>query len=99
MTVEKLREIYHDKKIPHKAKSEIKTDFMEIFGYATDQQFQLMLKIGSNNQPTPKELKWLYERITYYHTYYSLSVDLTKMDWFKNNEDLIIKSLQISQLT
>ncbi len=95
MTVEKLREMYHDKKIPNKAKSEIKKDFMDLFEYASDQQFQLMLKVGSNNQPTPKELKWLYERITYYHTYYSKSVDLSKMDWFKNNEDLAIKPVII----
>lgn len=71
MTLEELRQTYHDGVIKKKARSEIRNDFMKEFGYATPQQFSMMMVIGSLEIPTPKELAWLIERVQRYHAHYT----------------------------
>lgn len=70
MTLEELRETYHDGVIKKKARSEIKNDFVRHFGYSTDQQFTMMMAVGSMEIPTPNELNWLEKTIMRYHSYY-----------------------------
>jgi len=70
MSIEELRQLYHDGVIPDKGKKEIKQDFIGEFGYSSLQQFVQMLKIGGERKPTPKEFDWLSERIVRYYDYY-----------------------------
>jgi hypothetical protein len=71
MTLEELRATYHDGVIKKKARSEIKNDFVKHFGYSTDQQFTMMMSVGSMEIPTPNELDWLIERVQRYHAHYT----------------------------
>lgn len=69
--LEDLRRRYHDGVIKKKARSEIKKDFVQEFGYSTDQQFTMMMAEGSLEVPTPNELDWLTERVERYHAHYT----------------------------
>ncbi|WP_157585404.1 hypothetical protein [Runella zeae] len=71
MTLEDVRLMYHDGVIKKKARSEIKKDFVELFGYSTDQQFTMMMAVGSSEIPTPKELDWLMSTVQRYHNHYT----------------------------
>ncbi|WP_428657664.1 hypothetical protein [Runella sp.] len=71
MLLEDLRKLYHDGVIKKKARSEIKTDFVKTFGYSTDQQFTMMMSVGSLEIPTPNEMDWLLERVQRYHLHYT----------------------------
>jgi|GEM_PF-3406064 len=71
MTLEELRATYHDGVIKKKGRSEIKNDFVNKFGYSTDQQYTTMMAVGSMEIPTPNELDWLTERVKRYHTHYT----------------------------
>lgn len=71
MTIQELRQLYHDGTIKKKARSELKADFVKTFGYSTDQQFTMMMAPNSNELPTPKELDWLLETVQLYHKHYT----------------------------
>lgn len=70
MTLEQLRQTYHDGVIQKKARSEIKADFVRHFQYSTDQQFTMMMAVGSNAIPTPNEFEWLKATVVRYHEHY-----------------------------
>ena len=71
MTLDQLRQLYHDGTINRKGKSELKTEFMRQFHYATTQQFVMKMAIGSHDFPTPNQFAWLQEVVVRYHNHYS----------------------------
>lgn len=76
MSIKEIRDLYHSKVIPKQARSEIKRDFMSLFGYANPYQFTMKMKVGSMEIPTPKEFEWLSETIVRYYDYYQAPVQL-----------------------
>ena len=71
MHLTELREKYHDGTIRTKGKSEIIGKFMAEFGYISPGPIGKILAIGSDVKPTPDQLLWLKDTISYYYDYYS----------------------------
>jgi hypothetical protein len=71
MTIQELRQLYHDGTIKKKARSELKAKFVKVFGYSTDQQFTMMMAPNSSEVPTPMEMEWLIETVQRYHKHYT----------------------------